>query len=199
MLMWQGLLSGQPPNEIFRLGVNGTTVYDVYGHTITSNMGVVSGALVGDGTAKSAIISNPADFTFGTNDFEIEAEVYRTGNAPTTLGCLVSRSTVNIAGGFAFLLLNNVPTVYLTDATQTSNWKFVMGGGTCPLNTWTRLRVARVGSLVSLYVDDVLVNSQPYTLAVGTSNISTAIGGNADRSHPMVGHIKNVVIRHMKK
>lgn len=196
MLTWQGLLLGQQ-NEIFRLAVNGTTVYDVYGHTIDNNMSVVDGALVGDGGAKSAIVSKPGDFDFDTRDFEIEAEVYRTGNAPTTLGVMVSRSTYTVAGGFALLLANNVPTVYLTDATTTSNWKLVMGGGTCPLNQWTRCRVTRKNNVVSLFINDVLVNSQPYTLAVGASSTSVAIGGNADRTHPLVGRIKNVVIRHI--
>lgn len=188
----------QPQDEIFKLAINGTNVYDVYGHTITHNMSVLDGALVGDGGAKSAVISNPADFDFGYHDFEIEAEVYRTGNAPTTLGAMVTRSTYTIAGGFALLLANNVPTIYLTDATTTSNWKLVMGGGTCPLNTWTRCRVTRKGNLVSLYVNNVLVNSQTYTLPVGSSSTSVSIGGNADKSHPLVGRIKNVVIKHVK-
>lgn len=196
MLAWQGLLVRQQ-DEIFRLEVKGTNVYDVYGHTITHNMGVSNGALVGDGGAKSAVLNKPEDFNFGTRDFELEAEVYRTGSAPTSLGVMISRSTYTQAGGFALLLSNNVPTIYLTDTTQSGGWKLVMGGGTCPLNQWTKCRVTRKGTLVSLYVNDVLVNSQQYALAIGPSTTGVAIGGNADRTHPIVGHIKNVVVRRM--
>jgi hypothetical protein len=182
-------------------GGTGTLVYDISGNglrgTLTNGPTYVSGSsgyFQFDGVNDYINIGNTTVANVFTGNFTISAWVYRLTDTGPAYG--------NIIGDY-----------YTGSVATTGEWQIMMSnGGAFNLyrvgdgyvisntsnygaNQWHNVVVTRVGSTITMYVDNVSIatatNSNTFGTATGVLNIG--IDGN-NSSEPLNGRISNVMI-----
>jgi uncharacterized protein (TIGR02145 family) len=136
---------------------------------------VASTSLLLDGTSG---LRAPLASILQRNDFAIEARVY-----PTQFGALDNIITAEPPGnkgdGWVLRLENGKATVLLRDQeTHGTQWQSI-ASSPLALNTWTVLRVERLGSSTRLWVNDTLAASQEIAGDIGQLEYDLGIGYDA--------------------
>jgi hypothetical protein len=105
------------------------------------------------GTGYLTLPTASTDFAFGTNDFTIEAWVYRSGNSGVNQMIIDFRSQLAQVVPTLFLNTSYIPTCLV------NNTNVIVGSAAVPLSTWTHIAVSRVSGTTSMYVNGSLSGS----------------------------------------
>lgn len=137
----------------------------------------------------------PAAFQIldGTN-FKIETYLYLTGTTPQMLVGNLRNST---GSGSYWITLNNTyqeQSQISLDGYSTTGavQRFRFGTGKLPTNTWFKLKLERVGTVLSFYINDSQVgSSQTMNFGFGTSGNVYRIGTSSDGEFQLLGAVDN--------
>ena len=88
----------------------------------------------------------------------------------------------------------NRPYVYFNTASDSSGERGTIGPNALPLNAWSHLAGTYDGATLRLYVNGVLVVSQPFTGSIVTSTGALRLGGNSLWGEYFTGRIDEVRI-----
>lgn len=138
----------------------------------------------------------PPAFQIGNStNFKIETYVYLTG---TSSQMLVGNLLNGSGTGSYWVTLNNtfqVPSQISLDGYGTNGsvlrYRFGTSGSTqIPVNTWLKIKLERVGTLLSFYINDTQVGASQ-TMTYGFNNHGNAyrIGASTDGVYQLVGAI----------
>lgn len=131
-----------------------------------------------------------------STDFVIESNVYLTSTATQLL---VGNLNNNAGTGSYWVTLNNVfgtTSQISLDGYSTTGavqrFRFGVGSTKLPVNTWFKIKLQRVGSSLSFWLNDVQVGaSQTMTLGFASSGNTLRIGNSTDNAIPLIGIIDN--------
>lgn len=131
-----------------------------------------------------------------STDFVIESNVYLTSTATQIL---VGNLNNNSGTGSYWVTLNNVfgaASQISIDGYSTTGavqrFRFGVGSTKLPVNTWFKIKLQRVGTNLSFWLNDVQVGaSQTMTLGFASSGNALRIGNSTDGAIPLIGIIDN--------
>ncbi len=131
-----------------------------------------------------------------STDFVIESNVYLTSTATQIL---VGNLNNNVGTGSYWVTLNNVfgtASQISIDGYSTTGsvqrFRFGVGSTKLPVNTWFKIKLQRVGTNLSFWLNDVQVGaSQTMTLGFAASGNALRIGNSTDGAIPLIGIIDN--------
>lgn len=144
----------------------------------------------------------PAPFQIGdSTNFKIETYLYLTGS---TTQMLIGNLNNNLGTGSYWLTLNNTYQVQsqisldgysTTGAVQRFRFGTTAGSTTLPKDTWIKIKLERVGTLLSFYINDIQVGaSQTMNLGFNPSGNTYRIGLSSDGAYQLLGAIDSFVI-----
>jgi hypothetical protein len=139
-----------------------------------------------DGIGDYAKVDSQPDFNFGTDNFCLEAWVYRTtsGTYRTIFDTRTSATEVAI-----FLGINTINALYCY-----INGSIVMSGSTViPLNTWAHVALARSGTSLKMFLNGVQEGTT-YTDTNTYTQKPLNIGADYSGSYAFTGYIDDVRI-----
>lgn len=185
-------VQGTPGNILYEP----STLYYTDGYNAIRILSATSYVQIGTGGL-------PLSLRIGNNtNFTIETYVYLTGN---TTQMLIG-NLVNATGtGDYWITLNNTFQVSsqisldgysTTGSVQRFRFGTTAGSTTIPINTWVKIKLERIGSLLSFYLNDVQVGSSQ-TMTLGFSSTSSnilKIGNSTDNVYQLLGAIDSFVI-----
>jgi len=174
----------------FTITVNGDAAprkFNPFGDTITSgveySVDTVGGSMFFDGTGDYLNWSNSI-FTFGTDDFTVEAWVYVTGSADFGIFGVGGAS----AGSYGLYWINS------TSKFQSTRYGDTAGAGTTTnayaKNQWIHVAAVRIGGTARIYVNGVLDSGATYSM--GSVTNSGAYAGAIWNSASAAGYISNL-------
>ena len=165
-----------------------TTLYaqgDAKLSTAEKKFGTASLAL--DGVGDYVTHPSTPDFAFGSNDFTLEAWVYRTSSNSTNQIIFDFRTVTSQTVPTLFLNTSYVPTYTVNGTSQ------IIGSVVVALNTWTHIAVARTGTSTRLFVNGAQTGST-YTDTNNYIQGPLTIGARFNGITPFVGYIDDVKI-----
>lgn len=150
------------------------TITDERSHTVTVNGNTCiktatkkfgSGSIYFDGTGDYLTIS-PADYLFGTDDFTVEAWIYKTTSGA---GNIVSNWNDSASGRWALRI----------DSSNHLNFHgtiSVVSTIVVPSNEWVHVAASKSGSTIRLYINGVKWGEQSFTTSLGVDTSTLGIG-----------------------
>ena len=179
----------------------GSTIADASGNNNTGTLdsgvtwttqGRFGSALVFNG---GSAVTIPATTSLNlTTAMTLEAWVYPTVT-PTTWSTVLMKEQ---PGALVYSLYAgssaNRPYVYFNTASDSSGERGTIGPNALPLNAWSHLAGTYDGATLRLYVNGVLVVSQPFTGSIVTSTGALRLGGNSLWGEYFTGRIDEVRI-----
>jgi|SRR6478609_6442249 len=139
----------------------------------------------------------PSVFSIGNStNFVIESNVYLTSTATQIL---VGNLNNNLGTGSYWVTLNNVfgaaSQISLDGYSTTGSvqrFRFGVGSTKLPINTWFKIKLQRVGTNLSFWLNDVQIGtSQVMSLGFSSSSNTLRIGNSTDNAIPLIGIIDN--------
>ena len=153
--------------------------------TTEKKFGVSSLAL--DGVGDYISVASQPDFAFGTEDFCLEAWIYRTNNNGASQILFDFRTATSQVVPNIFLSATYVPG-YLVNGSQV-----ITGSAAIPLNTWTHIAVSRSGTSTKMFVNGTQSGST-YTDTNNYIQCPLVIGSRFDNTLDFYGYIDEVRI-----
>jgi hypothetical protein len=183
---------------------NSTTFTDEKGHTFTAvSDAQISTAQSQFGGASALFDGNDylttpysADFNIGTNDFTIEAWIYRTVAVDSSRAILSSITSSSDSWNTRFNLSKDVSfdhlqfNVWSSDGTQ----YFLRSTSPLPAIEWVHVAVTRTSNTYRLYVDGVMVDEDSTIPSISLTNTGILVGMTYPGQPGFVGHIDDVRI-----
>src|SRR3989449_1827506 len=179
----------------------GAAVADASGNNNTGTLGT-GVTWTGQGRFGSALVFNGAGFVTIpaaaslnlTTAMTLEAWVYPTATASTWSTVLMKEQP----GEFVYTLYAgarpNRPHVFFNTGTSAKSERATIGAQALLVNTWSHLAGTYDGATLKLYVNGVLVASNPFTGPILTSTGALRIGGNGIWKEFFQGRIDEVRI-----
>src|SRR5437867_209854 len=180
---------------------SGAAVADASGNNNTGTLGT-GVTWTGQGRFGSALVFNGAGFVTIpaaaslnlTTAMTLEAWVYPTATASTWSTVLMKEQP----GEFVYTLYAgarpNRPHVFFNTGTSAKSERATIGAQALLVNTWSHLAGTYDGATLKLYVNGVLVASNPFTGPILTSTGALRIGGNGIWKEFFQGRIDEVRI-----
>ena len=180
---------------------SGAAVADASGNNNTGTLGT-GVTWTGQGRFGSALVFNGAGFVTIpaaaslnlTTAMTLEAWVYPTATASTWSTVLMKEQP----GEFVYTLYAgarpNRPHVFFNTGTSAKSERTTIGAQALLVNTWSHLAGTYDGATLKLYVNGVLVASNPFTGPILTSTGALRIGGNGIWKEFFQGRIDEVRI-----
>jgi Concanavalin A-like lectin/glucanases superfamily len=106
-------------------------------------------SLLLDGTGDYLSLASNSDFGYGTGDFTIEMQVYRSASGVTQI--LIDQRTAAPTNYAPLIFINASNQVVYSDGANT----VITGATTVPLNAWSHIAVSRSGTSTRLFLDGV--------------------------------------------
>ena len=106
-------------------------------------------SLLLDGTGDYLSLASNSDFGYGTGDFTIEMQVYRSTSGVTQI--LIDQRTAAPTNYAPLIFINASNQVVYSDGANT----VITGATTVPLNAWSHVAVSRSGTSTRLFLDGV--------------------------------------------
>ncbi len=144
----------------------------------------------------------PSAFQINNNtNFKIETSVYLTG---TSTQMLIGNLINGTGTGSYWITLNNtyqVPSQISLDGYSTTGavqrFRFGTSGSTkMPTDQWVKIKLERVGSLLSFFINDVQIGASQ-TMTLGFQNTSgnvMKLGSSTDNTYQLLGAIDSFVM-----
>jgi|GEM_PF-1271444 hypothetical protein len=124
-----------------------------------------------DGTSNAAYLTIPdsSDFTLGSNDFTVEAYVYKRDTSEQFIAGSADSSGSTSSTSFALQVGGGSPSSSIRAYVGTTGTS-VDSGENITLNKWVHVAFVRDGNTLRLYVDGVQKNSTSFTGSVNDSS-----------------------------
>ena len=164
------------------LTVNGTSSiqrFNPFNPTTSYSTSTIGGSGYFDSNG-SLSVPDSSVFDLGSNDFTLEGWVYRTGNSYQ--GRLVgqySGGSDQRAWG-VFIETSGAITVITDDNGTTPTTSFSTSSNAAPLNTWTHIRVSRVGTTAYVGVNGAILTSGTVVSNIFSSSATVDIGNTVE-------------------
>jgi len=161
--------------------------YTVYGNTAisTGQKKFGSASVAFDGSGDGLSLASSSDFDFGSGNFTIEMQVYRTVAATAYL-CV----RVNSATYCPFALYISANKLCFVGSVGGTAWDINITGNTdVPLNAWSHVAVTREGNIYRLWIDGVKCGEQTVTGSLMASTSPVFIGSTYDQTSCLTGNI----------
>ena len=174
--------------------------YGTNGFYLPYNKGGGGGSAYFDGSGDGINFPTNSDFNFASNNFCMEAWVYRT-RANGTRSMLVNQgdnagSNTSTSTGFYLESSNNFK-ASAVDASNTNTMVFITASVTNSVNTWYHVALVRNGNTLTLYQDGTSVGSATINFAVNYPSSEAWDIAKTDGlawQSPWQGYISNVRI-----
>jgi len=175
-------------NSLGRVYTWGDNTYQQLGYSTSS---VASYSVLFDGNPQYMRIDGASGattaFTFGTNDFTVEAWVYLNFYPSPNSGFLAGNATT--ANGFGFGIYRPLQQgkLYMT----TSTTEYISTGSTIPLKTWVHVAWTRQSNTVRMFINGVL-DYNAGTISTNITETGGNLGGNAGGNSFHPGWVSNL-------
>jgi len=189
---WTGISAGLSHtvavNNLGRMYSWGDNTYQQLGYSTSS---VASYSVLFDGNPQYMRIDGASGattaFTFGTNDFTVEAWVYLNFYPSPNSGFLAGNATT--ANGFGFGIYRPLQQgkLYMT----TSTTEYISTGSTIPLKTWVHVAWTRQSNTVRMFINGVL-DYNAGTISTNITETGGNLGGNAGGNSFHPGWVSNL-------
>ena len=163
----------------------------VYGSELTkvTDGAVVFGTWAHPGNPnKYLTVSDSADFTFGSDDFTLEAFVNYTDN--TTYSTIITKYTTdNASSSWMFAIYDDLVRFFFFHGSSSLS---VASSIDIPERTWVHCVVTRDGNTIRIFQDGMLVATGDVTgLTMNDSSVALTIGSDGDQNYDLDGVVSN--------